>query len=317
MRIGFVDNPRSERNRRGHADILAVLDRFPTVERLAFDGRRDLGQIARDLATARADLVVVNGGDGTVQGLLTEILEDRRFDRLPAIAILPRGMANMTAKDCGLRRRGPAALRTLLATALEGDLGPFTVRRHVLRVANLVEAPAARGMFMGALGIYDAIRHCKTNVHSKGLKGEMAHLTTLASLLWATTFGTRPPGLLEGEDAAIETAEGLTRQGRMLLIMATTLDRLVLGSRPFWNTAGRPVRFTAVDYPAPRVLRHLLSVLYGGDRRRLPEGYWSTGSEAVQLRFTSPFTIDGQFFTPRPHEPVIVTAPDELRFVRI
>ena len=317
MRVGFVHNARSERNRSGHADILAVLDQFPAVERLDFDGRTDLGQIARELADRSVGLVVINGGDGTVQGLLTELLEDRRFDELPAIAILPRGMANMTAKDCGLRHGAPGALRRLLEAAAAERLKPYTVHRRVLRVTNIVEAEAARGMFMGALGIYDAIHHCKTSVHTKRLKGELAHLTTLSSLLFASIRGTNPPGMLEGEEASLQTAEDVTRQGRMLLLLATTLDRLILGSRPFWNVGDKPVKVTAIDHPPPRVLRNLARVLYGNDRRRLPSGYFSAGSAAVTMSFDSPFTIDGQFFTPRPGEPVIVTAPDELRFVRI
>ncbi|MCX7630156.1 MAG: acylglycerol kinase family protein [Geminicoccaceae bacterium] len=316
--IGLVNNARSERNRRGMADLEPVLRAHPEIVRFDFTGPGGLREIARDLGRLKPELIVINGGDGTVQGLLTELLEERPLDPVPPIAILPRGMANMTAADCGLRRRGPLALERLITVARRGLLDRVTVRRHVLRVAGLADGSVQRGMFLGAAGITDAIRLCKSRVHSLGFKGELAHLVTLTGLLWGLLRNRRPPGMLEGEPVAIRFEDGEVREGRQLLLLATTLDRLVLASRPFWNCFARPFRFTAIRHPPPGIVRRALSVLYGGDRRALPEdSYFSRGGERVELELEGEITIDGQFYRPEPGRPLVVTAPDRLRFVRL
>ncbi len=318
VRIGFVNNARSERNRRrGTAELEAVLARFPEVARLDFDGVTRLPDIAAELARLSPELIVVNGGDGTVQGLLTELLEHRVLDPLPPIAILPRGMANMTAADCGLRRRGPAALARLLGLGRAGSLGRFLVRRHVLRVEGLQSDYPQRGMFLGALGITDAIHLCKSRVHSLGIKGEAAHLVTLARILWGLARGRRPAGMLEGGRVAIRFEDGEVREDRLLLVFATTLDRLVLASRPFWNGLAAPFRLTAIRQPAEGLVRRALHVLYGGETRHLPpESFFSRGSARAELELGSEITIDGQFYQPLPGRPLIVTAPQQVRFVR-
>ena len=103
---------------------------------------------------------------------------------------------------------------------------------------------------------------------------------------------------------------------RRLLVLATTLDRLVLGSQPFWNTHGRPVRFTSIAYDAPGIIRNARRILYGGHERNLPIGFDSIGAERIELTLDGPFTIDGQFFEPAPDRPLVLTAAASVRFVQ-
>ena len=108
MRIGVVHNTRSERNKRGVAKLRSVLEGASDVVELDLADGTTPGGILRELAGREAGLVVINGGDGTVQRVLTELLETRPSSELPSLAILARGMANMTASDVGLRRGRPA-----------------------------------------------------------------------------------------------------------------------------------------------------------------------------------------------------------------
>ena len=43
-----------------------------------------------------------------MQTVLTRLLEKHPFETLPYLAILPRGMANTTAADVGLRGKAPS-----------------------------------------------------------------------------------------------------------------------------------------------------------------------------------------------------------------
>jgi diacylglycerol kinase (ATP) len=318
MRIGLVSNARSERNKRGLAEIQGIVDAEPAIRHVLFDGTRPMANLLAELADERIELIVTNGGDGTVQAVLTALLEQRPFATPPPLALLPRGMANMTAADVGLRSRSPAALARLLAVAAGGRLEPYLVTRRVLRVAGIAGARPQRGMFLGGAGLYEAVELCKGDVHTLGLKGEASHAVTLAWILLTAAFRGLEVAGIHGHDVEVALDGAAPRRQCRLLVLATTLDRLVLRSRPYWNTDGRPLRFTSIAWPARGLIRHARRILYGGNGRGLPaETFQSQGAARVELGLRSPFIIDGEAFEPAPDRPLVVTAPDSLRFVRL
>jgi hypothetical protein len=226
-------------------------------------------------------------------------------------------MANMTAADVGLKGRNAAALERVLAAGRQGSLGGHILERRVLRVDGIRGWPPQHGMFFGAAGIYEAIRICKGQVHSLGLKGELSHGVTLGWLLLNAAFRGLEAVGIHGHDIGLSVDGGPVGIQRRLLVLATTLDRLVLGSQPFWRTRGLPLRFTSIAWKAPRIVRHARRILYGGEQRQLPAGFDSLGAERIELTLDGPFTIDGQFFEPVPGRPLTLTAPETVRFVRL
>ena len=317
VKVGLLSNPRSERNRRGLEDVHAAGAGRPDVlhERLG-DGR-EIAEVLRGFARREVGLLVVNGGDGTVQRVLTALLEERPFESMPALAILPRGMANMTAGDVGLRGRTPAALRRLLDLAGTGDLERHLVERRVLRVENAQGVPPQRGMCFGAAGLCDVIGWVCDRIHPLGLKGEWAHGSALAVLLLRLLLGRLPEGVFQGQELSIALDAEPTVRSRHFLVLATTLDRLVLGSRPFWNEADGPISYTSIAHPPPRLVWHAKRLLYGPHRNRLPDGYFSRGVSRVELVLESPFMIDGEMFEPGADRPLVLSAADRIRLVRL
>src|SRR3546814_6271333 len=87
--------------------------------------------------------------------------------------------------------------------------------------------------------------------------------------------GAGQGGIFYGDRVGMTFDDGRTETLEALLVLATTLERLVLGSRPFWGGGGGHLRFTAVAYPPQGLLRHARRVLYGGEDRALPAGYRS------------------------------------------
>jgi hypothetical protein len=317
IKVGLLSNPRSERNRRGLEDVHAAGAGRPDVLHERLDEGRELGEVLRDFAGREVGLLVVSGGDGTVQRLLTALLEERPFESAPPLAILPRGMANMTAGDVGLRGRTPAALRRLLDCAGTGDLGQHLVERRVLRVENVQGVPPQRGMCFGAAGLCDVIGWVCDRIHPLGLKGEWAHGSALAVLLLRLLLGQLPKDMFQGQELSVALDGGPTISSRHFLVLATTLERLVLGSRPFWNQGDAPIRYTSIAHPPTGLVWRAKRLLYGPDRSRLPDGYFSRGVSRIELVLESPFVIDGEMFEPAADRPLVLSAADRIRLVRL
>ena len=206
IRIGLISNPSSQRNQRGLDDLHAVSAGVPDLLHREVEGAGSLVGILEEFAAREVGLLVINGGDGTVQRTLTELLEGPPFEPVPSVAILPRGMANMTAGDVGLRGRSVAALHRLVERAQRGELGRSVVTRYILRVENIRDAPPQRCLFFGTGAIYDAIELCCREVYARGLKGNLGMGLTLGGLLMSNLLG-RSDGTLRAHEIAVAIDE--------------------------------------------------------------------------------------------------------------
>jgi diacylglycerol kinase (ATP) len=317
-KIGLISNPQSQRNRRGLDEIKTVVARAPDLIHVATDGCEVLDDVLKEFARKGVGVLLISGGDGTVQAVLTRLFEAPLFERPPYLAILPRGMANTTAGDVGLRGRAAAALARLIAASRDGTIAEHAVERRILRVQNIQGAAPQRGMMFGAGAIPDAIELCCREVYARGLKGKFGMSVTLAGVLLGDFLGRRGNGVLRGHDIGVALNGASENRTDRLLVLATTLHRLILGSRPFWNHEERPIRYTSIAYPPEHLLRSAPKVLYGWGRQALrPDVYDSQGASRIAVRVEAPFTVDGEMFHPLPEQPVLITASDSARFVRL
>jgi hypothetical protein len=317
IKIGLISNPNSQRNKRGLDDLRLAATATPDLLHREIEDEASLTDILPEFARHEVGLLVLNGGDGTVSRVLTELLEARPFERLPLVAILPRGMANMTAGDVGLRGRSAGAVRRLIEHARAGNLRQSAVRRSILRVENIKDRPPQRCLFFGAAAIYDAIELCCDRVYSRGLKGNLGMGLTLGGLLLSSLLG-RSNGALRGHaiTAALDQQPPVLAQ--RLLVLATTLDRLILGARPFWGDGEGAIRFTSIVHPPLQLVRAAPKVLYGWRRSTLPQHqYVSCNAGRIALDLDGAFTLDGELFEPQPGQAVLLTAHDQLSFVQL
>jgi diacylglycerol kinase (ATP) len=317
-KIGLISNPRSRRNQRGPDEIGAVIAGAPDVLHVATDGSDALDEALLEFARQDVGVIVISGGDGTVQRVLTRLFEASYFERVPALAILRRGTANTTAADVGLRGKAASGLSRLLAAARDGMLADYVVERPILRIENIQATTPQRGMMFGAGAITDAIEFCCREIYARGLSGKVGMSVALASLLFGAVLRRRGKGVMRSHAVGVALNGDSEQHADRLLVLATTLDRLMLGSRPFWSYEGQPIRYTSIGYPPERLVRSALKVLYGWRRQTLPpEVYHSQGAWRIAVRIDAPFTVDGEMFLPSPNRPVVITAADHARFVRL
>lgn len=318
LRIAMLSNPLSQRNRAGMASIEQVLAGRPDVRHIRFEPGMDLQALMAELAAGGTDLIVLNSGDGLVHAALGALFLGRAFAPPPPLALLPRGMTNMTAADVGLGGRNATTLRRLLEVVDRGELSRHLVRRNVLKVEYDPDRPGERGMFFGAAGIYDGIHLCTGSIHTRGLTGSWASISTiLAALGRALLHGVEATGI-GGDEVGVSVDGGPWTTGPRTIVLATTLDRLVVGTRPFWNNGAAPIHFTVFDHPPVGVVRHAWTLVFGGKQRTLPDPpFRSLGAHRVELRLDRPFTIDGEFFRAAPNTPIVITAEEEIRYVKL
>jgi hypothetical protein len=264
-------------------------------------------------------LIVVNSGDGTIQAVLTVLLGQQPFESQPLLALLNGGTTNMTHQDLGVGGPPVRALRRVIDWVHHG-IGPARIcRRTILKVRTASIAQPLYGLFFGAACIFNGIRFFHSRMQRMGLRGDTAHLLIVARFLWA--LARRDDTLAAPLSAAIRTGRLKTAQtGRYLLLLATTLDRLILGLRPFQPNGEGPLKLTAVAV-RPRNLLKVVPFLMRGRPHPCaqPEnGYFARRAHAIRLDMDGGFAVDGELFSAdRRSGPVLIEAGGSADFLRL
>ena len=118
-KIGVITNPASSRMLREIDAFRTEMANHPDLIHREITDITEMTAILQDFQAQGVDLIVLNGGDGTVQAAITSALNDQPYDELPTFTILPGGRTNLTAEAMGTRasaKRGGKA-KTLRASA--------------------------------------------------------------------------------------------------------------------------------------------------------------------------------------------------------
>jgi hypothetical protein len=271
----------------------------------------------REMAEHGVNAIAISGGDGTVSAVLDTLFARNPFPRRPLLAVLRGGTANMTARDVGLHGRHHRALRSLIERAARGGDGLSVVERPVMRVDPGAGRSPIHGMFFGAAAIAQGIDYCKRNVHTLGLRGEIGPAVTLARFVIAMARGERAIVAPVPIAVAIDGARAVCFD--CAIVHVTTLERMVLGLRPWWGEEAAPLHYASVR-AGPRHWVKALPGLLRGRRNRYvkPEnGYESHNAHRLEIELDSPFFVDGEIHSATAGTPLAITRGGTAEFLQL
>lgn len=302
IRAGLILNPRSRRNRAaGRAEPPAregVLSAAPAT-------RAALTAALAEFAAAKVDLLVIDGGDGTVREVLTCAAEPFGA-RLPPLAVLPSGKTNALALDLGAPRGWS------LDAALESARAARIARRRPIDVFRAGDpAPLGRGFLFGA-GVFVRATELAQRTHRLGAFDDLAIGLTLAAALTRTLFGGARGPWRVGEAMRLKVDGGAAEALQLSLLLASTLERLPLDLKPF-GPAAEGLKALTVAAPPRRLAAALPPLLAGRSPAWLePAGYRRLRPQSLELSLPSGFVLDGELF---PGGDLTVRAGAPLAFV--
>ncbi len=283
MKVGVVRNLRSHAHRgRAPAERADLLWAEP-------DTMDDLALHLRDFAAAGVELLIIDGGDGTVRDVISRL---NVFATPPLLAVLPSGKTNVLALDLG----GPRdwTVDAAIASALSGE--PWLKTREPLEVAFDDGRPALRGFVIG-LGAYEQATSLSKAVNRMGAFQSLSVALTLIGAVLGTLAGATRGRWRSGVALALGVDGEAPRAGMRFLVMAATLKRLPLGIKLF----GQPrygLKYLDIDAPPRRFLRALPVLLSGRRSKRLrARGYRRGDADALRIETDQPFVLDGEVFS--------------------
>ena len=140
--VALLSNPRSTGNRSLLPRVRSFCAAHKDIFHYEVEHVDQIGQALRTIARVKPKVLVINGGDGTVQAALTELYHGGHFGGAPPpVAVLPNGKTNLIAHDLGAGGDPIEALERVLDLA-RTDLVPHIVSRELIALSRRTRGAA-------------------------------------------------------------------------------------------------------------------------------------------------------------------------------
>ncbi len=319
-RIALLSNPRSTGNIAQLPRIRAFCAEHPDVFHYEVEQAGQIGEAMRTIARVKPKLLVINGGDGTVQAALTELHNGDHFrgEATPPVAVLPSGKTNLIAMDLGIEGDPVAGLRRLMQIA-QADLSLHLVERELiaLRCGARESAPVI-GMFLGGAGLADIMLYCRNRIYPLGLPNGISHALTAVAVVLRQVLGLKASFLPPDPrplKISMTRADAIT--GRFALLAVTTLEKLLL-SGEFGGHGRGALKFVAVEQRPGSVLSAFFASLAGRLGRKQLSGVHIQEADEISIEGdSSQVILDGETFSAEIGRPILLSPATPLSFVRL
>ncbi len=280
-----------------------------------------IGTALKTIALVKPKVLVINGGDGTVQAALTELYSCGHFgDPPPPVAVLPNGKTNLIALDLGAFGDPIVALERVLEIA-RGDMTPFIVSRELISLSDgSVGARPVLGMFLGGAGLADAILFCRHKLYPLGLPNTFSHILAVLAVFVSLILGIKAAFL---PPRPSEMSVSMLRQGqlhgRFSLLMVTTLERLLLhGQVPGQAGGVGALQMLVIDRSPWALLRGLIATVRGRLGRTIMSGvHFERGDEIRIEGVRSSVILDGELFHASTGSPIVLRPTAPVPFLKL
>lgn len=319
-RIALLSNPKSSGNIAKLSRIREYCSDHPDIFHYEVEHASQIGEALRVIARVRPKVLVINGGDGTVQVTLTELYNGGHFgDAPPPVAVLPSGKTNLIALDLGARG-DPIEMLERLIEVVRTDLSNFTVAREMiaLRRPGAEDRPII-GMFLGGAALAETMIYCREKIYPLGLPNGVAHVLAaiagMVKLISRAKASFLPP---DTNPLSLSLSDQVSPiSGRFSLLMVTTLERVLL-SMDLGGRRQGVLKLLAVDERPASVLAAFAASVSGKLGRSKVRGVHFEEADEITIEGESSHVIlDGETFRAEPGRPIHLAPAQPLSFVKL
>jgi hypothetical protein len=319
--VALLSNPKSTGNRQMLPRVRSFCANHPDIFHYEVEHVDQIGRAFETIARVQPAVIVINGGDGTVQASLTELYNGDHFlGKVPPIAVLPNGKTNLIALDLGIYGDPLEALEKIVRIAKNGVAGHVVARELIQLSDGKTGSRPVFGMFLGGAGLADYMLYCRHKIYPLGLSNGLSHfITALAvavSLLFGMTGRFLPPKTRPVRVSLIREGQLV---GRFAVLIVTTLEKLLLGTRAEGMTMGQgSMKLMAVDQSVLALLRLVYAGVAGKMGAGPMAGIHLERGDSIRIEGDrSNVILDGELFEARVGYPIVLTSTPPVPFLRL
>lgn len=317
--VALLSNPNSTGNRSLLPAVRCFCARNADIFHYEVE---EIGQVPKALemiARVKPKVLVINGGDGTVQSALTELYHGGHFEGAPPpVAVLPNGKTNLIALDLGAEGDPLAALERIVEVA-KGDLSAHIVAREMIALTDGSEgARPVLGMFLGGAGLAETILYCRYKIYPLGLPNGLSHFIAGLAVMFSAIFGLKADFLPQrAKPISVSFVRNGELQGIFSILIVTTLEKLLLGTRTE-NTGKGNMKFMALEQRPWSMIHAIFTSIIGRLGRHQVDGLHLQQGDTIRIDSDqSSVVLDGEVFHAKKDRPIVLRSTPPVPFLRL
>lgn len=322
--VALLSNPQSTGNQSSLPRVRSWCAKQTDIFHYEVEAADQIGEAMASIALVNPRVIAVNGGDGTVQAVLTELHSGGHFPagKEPPVAVLPNGKTNLIALDLGAQGDPLTALERVAAMARLGLEGHI-VQRELISLHRQDGVRPVLGMFMGGAGLADVILYCRTRIYPLGLPNSISHaiaaIAAILSILLGLNNRLFPPA---ARPLTVQVREAGELRGRFSVLIVTTLEKLLFNARTAGTGAGADnvgrMKLLAVGHDWRSLWSLAKSTLHGRLGDAPMQGmHFEQGREFRIEGEGSSVILDGELYTAQAGQPITLTSTRPVPFLQI
>ena len=318
--VALLSNPRSTGNQSLLPRVRSFCAAHDDIFHYEVEHADQIGAALKTIARVKPKVLVINGGDGTVQAALTELHHGGQFGGSPPpVAVLPNGKTNLIAHDLGAEGDPIVALERVLELA-RTDMRPNIVQRELIVLSD--GDPSRRpvlGMFLGGAVLADTMLYCRHKLYPF-LPTGIAHLVALVIGLLSILLGRWARFLpLTPKPLKVSVLKQGVLQGPFAFVMVTTLQRLLFsGNMPVAGQRSGAMQLLVIERSFPALIKALVASIRGRlGRYRMDGVHLQRGDEIRIEGEKSSVILDGELFEVRRDSPIVLKSTPPMSFLRL
>lgn len=317
--VALLSNPKSTGNRQTLPRVRSYCANHPDIFHYEVEHVDQIGRAFQTIARVNPAVIVINGGDGTVQASLTELYQGEHFcGRVPPIAVLPNGKTNLIALDLGIHGDPIKALERILEIAKSGVEDHVVARELIALTDGHAESRPVLGMFLGGAGLADTMLYCRNQIYPLGLSNGLSHFITALAVVFSLLFGIRarflPPS---SKPVRISLIRDGQLAGRFSVLIVTTLEKLLLGVQT-GSTGRGTMKLMAVDQSVIALLRLVWGSISGRIGKARMQGIHLEQGDVIRIEGErSSVILDGELFEASEGKPIVLRSTAPVPFLRL
>jgi diacylglycerol kinase (ATP) len=267
-----------------------------------------------ELLAESPQILTVLGGDGTVHAVVMHLIHSGQADHAPPLLLLGGGRTNVTAASVNTAQHR----LTLLEEVVAGKLSNLSVSKTPTLAVHVPGAATQYGFLLAGALVAEVIQDChewRTINPTRWRRSNTGTGWRLLSQMARSLAGLKP---YQRPDMTVHAGSLGTLEGRMRLLLLSTLENLGPWLDPFSDRGEGELRVTAVRTDARRFWWHAPALARGrlGTYLGPEQGYLSGRTDRCELEGISHYCIDGQPIS-APDGKIIVEAGPEIELIRL
>jgi Diacylglycerol kinase catalytic domain len=318
--VALISNPHSTRNGRLLPEIRKFVAATPHVFHVELHDVSEIPDALRLIARVSPKVLVINGGDGTVQAVLTSLYHEKAFGAVPPpVAVLPNGKTNLIAADLGVSGSPMRVLERIVELAEKNEIVKHTVMRPMIALEDGRRRLPVMGMFLGGAGLKNSILFCRHKIYPLGLPNAVSHLLTYFAFAWSILIGGGSKYAPVNTDMMrITTRKSGSIDGKFTVLMVTTLDHILMGMQPVANDFKGGLKLLCMEEKRRTVFRALGTMIFSKLGRMPIKGVHMRNTDEIRLDGANTSVIlDGELFVAAPGRPMILRTTEPQKFISL